>query len=178
MVKEKVEIVPVAHLVPYAENARVHSARQVDAIAKSLTEFGWLNPILADDNNVIIAGHGRIAAAKQLGMETAPVLRVSELTPEQVKAYRLADNRLAEMAQWDDDLLAPELDMLREADFDLTTIGFDDLVIEGSDSAPIFNPVEGPGEGEGLDHRTPVRNSDNGTSVTCPQCGFDFEFED
>jgi ParB-like chromosome segregation protein Spo0J len=96
---ETVEHWPLDRLIPYARNARTHSEDQVAQIAASIVEFGWLNPVLIDDAGSVIAGHGRLLAARKLGLEAVPVIRASHLTPAQVRAYRLADNRLAELEQ-------------------------------------------------------------------------------
>jgi DNA modification methylase len=104
-----IEIVPLASIVPYAGNPRAHADAQVDRIARSMDELGVINPIIVDKNNEIVAGHGRYAAAKKLGLAAVPIIRVSHLTPAHVKAFRIADNRLAELSLWDDKALAVEL---------------------------------------------------------------------
>jgi DNA modification methylase len=127
---ETVEHWPLDRVIPYARNARTHSDDQVAQIAASIVEFGWLNPVLVDDAGNVIAGHGRLLAARKLGLETVPIIRASHLTPAQVRAYRLADNRLAELSGWDEELLAAELEALRDEDVALTLLGFDDADIE------------------------------------------------
>jgi DNA modification methylase len=116
---------PVANLVPYARNSRTHSAAQVDKIAASIKEFGFLNPVIVDGENGIIAGHGRILAAQKLGLETVPTIEAAHLTDAQRKAYIIADNRLALDAGWNDEMLRVELQDLDAVDFDLTLTGFD-----------------------------------------------------
>lgn len=116
---------PVAALIPYANNARTHSDAQVAQIAASIREFGFTNPILVDGENGVIAGHGRLLAARKLGMELVPVIELAHLTPAQKRAYVLADNRLALNAGWDDDLLRLELGALQIEGFDLALTGFD-----------------------------------------------------
>lgn len=116
--------VPVADLIPYARNSRTHSPQQVDKIAASIREFGFLNPIIVDGNNGIVAGHGRVLAAQKLGMATLPCIEASHLTEAQRRAYVIADNRLALDAGWDNDLLKVELADLQAADFDLSLTGF------------------------------------------------------
>lgn len=118
-------------LLPYANNARTHSAEQIKQVAASIKEFGFTNPILIDENNVIIAGHGRLEAAKSLGMETVPVRILDNLTDDQKKAYVIADNQLALNAGWDIELLKIELEELKLNDFDLALTGFDDDFISG-----------------------------------------------
>ncbi len=121
--------VPVADLVPYARNARTHSDSQVAQIAASIREFGWTNPILVDGDRGIIAGHGRLLAARKLGMSDVPVIELAHLTPAQRRAYTLADNRLALSAGWDEELLGLEIAELRDLGFDLSLTGFDDVEI-------------------------------------------------
>jgi hypothetical protein len=114
----------VADLVPYARNARTHSDAQVARIAASIREFGWTDPILVDGDRGVIAGHGRLLAARKLGMDAVPVIELSHLSEAQKRAYVLADNRLALDAGWDEDLLRVELGDLRGLGFDLELTGF------------------------------------------------------
>jgi hypothetical protein len=150
---------PLDRLIPYARNARTHSDDQVAQIAASIVEFGWLNPVLIDEAGSVIAGHGRLLAARKLGLETVPVIRASHLTPAQVQAYRLADNRLAELSGWNEEMLAAELAALRDEDVDLGLLGFDDaeidrLLAESSEEAgaadeapePPDDPISRPGD--------------------------------
>lgn len=115
----------VASLVPYARNSRTHSAHQVDKIAASIREFGFLNPIIVDGQSGIIAGHGRVMAAQKLGLAELPVIEASHLTEAQKRAYVLADNQLALQAGRDQDLLALEIGELNELGIDLGSLGFD-----------------------------------------------------
>ncbi len=120
----------VADLIPYANNARTHSEAQVALIAGSIREFGFNNPVLVDGANGIIAGHGRVLAARKLGLDRVPVIELAHLTEVQKRAYILADNRLAEQAGWDRDLLALEVGALSELEIDLGSLGFDALEID------------------------------------------------
>ncbi len=122
---DKIEQWPTAKLVPYARNARTHSEAQVAQIAASIVEFGFTNPILAGSDGVIVAGHGRLAAAQKLGLAVVPVVVLDHLTPTQRRALVIADNRIAENAAWDDDLLRVELEALQDEGFDLDLTGFD-----------------------------------------------------
>lgn len=122
---ERMERRAVSGLVPYARNARTHSEAQVGRIAGSIREFGFNNPVLVDRENGIIAGHGRVLAAQKLGLAEVPVIELGHLSAAQKKAYILADNRLAEQAGWDDDLLALEVADLAELGIDLDAIGFE-----------------------------------------------------
>lgn len=115
----------IADLMPYAANARTHSPDQVAQIAASIQEFGWTNPVLIDEAGGIIAGHGRILAARELGMDDIPCIVLAGLTEVQKRAYILADNKLALNAGWDEDLLTLELGALKDLDFDLELTGFD-----------------------------------------------------
>ena len=116
---------PTEKLVPYARNARTHSEEQVAQIAASIVEFGFTNPILAGSDGVIVAGHGRLAAAQKLGLESVPVVVLDHLTPTQRRALIIADNRIAENAGWDDAMLRIELQSLQEDGFNLDITGFD-----------------------------------------------------
>ncbi len=130
---------PVSALIPYIRNARTHSEAQVAQIAASIREFGWTNPILVDGDSGVIAGHGRLLAARQLGLDEVPVIELAHLNDTQRRAYVLADNRLAENAGWDAELLRLELGELQTLDFDLALLGFgdeelQDLLAPGEDS--------------------------------------------
>ena len=116
--------ISVADLVPYARNSRTHSPQQVDKIAASIREFGFLNPIIVDGQNGIVAGHGRVLAAQKLGLSMLPVIEAGHLTEAQKRAYVIADNRLALDAGWDNDLLKIELQDLEAEGFDLSLTGF------------------------------------------------------
>ena len=122
---DKIEQWPTAKLLPYARNARTHSDDQVAQIAASIAEFGFTNPILAGSDGVIVAGHGRLAAAQKLGLELVPVVVLDHLTPTQRRALVIADNRIAENAGWDDAMLRIEIAALQDDDFDLSLTGFD-----------------------------------------------------
>lgn len=119
------EDVEIEKLKPYKNNARTHSDEQIEKIAKSMKEFGFINPVLVDGNLNVIAGHGRILGAKKLGMKEVPCLFIENLTEEQKRAYIIADNRLAEDAGWDKELLKIELEDLKNMNFDITLTGFE-----------------------------------------------------
>jgi len=121
----KIERIAVETLLPYAKNSRTHSDEQVAQIAASIKEFGFNNPILIDKENTIIAGHGRLMAARRVGMADVPCIRLGHLTETQRKAYIIADNRLALNAGWDNELLTIELNDLLEDGFALDILGFD-----------------------------------------------------
>jgi DNA modification methylase len=127
---EKVECWPLDRLIPHARNARTHSEDQIAQIAGSIAEFGFVNPVLVGDDGVIVAGHGRVLAARKLGLAEAPVIVLSHLTPTQRRALMIADNRIAENAGWDDEMLAAELTALRNEDIDLQLLGFDESELD------------------------------------------------
>lgn len=120
----EVEMLPVSALKPYSGNARTHSKKQVRQIAESISRFGFTNPVLVSDAGEIIAGHGRVMAAKELGIAAVPTLRLSHLSAEERRAYVLADNKLALNAGWDTEILAIELQALIDIEFDVTVTGF------------------------------------------------------
>lgn len=119
-----VEQVATGDLIPYARNARTHSPAQVAEISASVREFGWTNPVLIDEGNVIIAGHGRVMAAEQIGMDQVPCIRLADLSETQKRALRIADNKLALHAGWDEELLRLEIVDLQLEHFDITLTGF------------------------------------------------------
>ena len=121
----------VTDLIPYVNNSRTHSDEQVAQVAASIQEFGFTNPILIDEKSSIIAGHGRLMAARKLGLDSVPTIRLDGLTEAQKKAYVIADNQLALNAGWDLDLLKVEMENLQELDFNLDLLGFDDEFIDG-----------------------------------------------
>jgi DNA modification methylase len=133
---------PIKALVPYKRNARTHSKRQLHQIAESIRTFGFTNPILINAENTIIAGHGRVEATKQLGMKEVPTICLDDLSEDQIRAYILADNRLAENAGWDESILAIELQHLLSIDceFDVTVTGFEipeiDLILAQAEAKP------------------------------------------
>jgi DNA modification methylase len=137
----KIEWRSVETLIPYAKNARTHSDEQVAQIAGSIKEFGFNNPVLVDKENSVIAGHGRLMAARKLGMDKVPVVKLEHLTESQRKAYVLADNRIALNSGWDTSMLSLELQDLKD-DIDLSLLGFDPDELDA-----LLNPIE---ETEGL----------------------------
>jgi len=156
---EKVEHWPLDRLVPHARNARTHSEDQIAQIAGSIAEFGFVNPVLVGDDGVIVAGHGRVLAARKLGLAEAPVIVLSHLTPTQRRALMIADNQIAVNAGWNDEILAAELAALKEEAFDLDLLGFDDAELDrllatqlepedDADEAPELpaDPISRPGD--------------------------------
>ena len=133
----KIESLPIERLIPYARNSRTHSDAQIAQVAASIREFGFTNPVLIDAEDGIIAGHGRVMAARKLRLEKVPCIRLAHLSETQKRAYVIADNKLALNAGWDEEMLGLELADLREADFDLDLTGFDGDAIEA-----FLNPPE------------------------------------
>ena len=162
--------VPTASLVPYVRNARTHSPDQVDKIAASIREFGFLNPIITDGQNGIVAGHGRVMAAQKLGLDTLPTIDAAHLTEAQRRAYVLADNRMALDAGWDNDLLRIELQDLEAAGFDLTLTGFDLGELTVLFDNPTFAPGTEDDQGR-LDQIAPKM-------VTCPHCASEWDLRE
>jgi len=160
---DAIETWPLAKLQPYAKNAKMHGADQVAKIAASMAEFGWTVPCLVADDGELIAGHGRVLAATQLGLTEAPVIVLGHLTEAQRRAYRIADNKLTELGTWDEAMLSAELSDLLAEDYDLSLIGFDDAELkallagevdpeiasrEGEDDVPEApeTPISRPGD--------------------------------
>lgn len=141
---------PVAGLIPYARNSRTHSDAQVAQIAASIREFGFTNPVLVDGENGIIAGHGRVLAARKLDMPEVPCIELGHLSPAQRRAYIIADNKMALNAGWDDELLAIELGELQDDGFDLGLTGFSAGEI---DALLGLGEPEKPGAGGGIDYQ-------------------------
>jgi DNA modification methylase len=147
---DKIEQWPTAKLLPYARNARTHSEEQVAQIAASIAEFGFTNPILAGADGVIVAGHGRLAAAHKLGLALVPVVVLEHLSPTQRRALVIADNRIAENAGWDEAMLRIELVTLQDDDFDVSLTGFDADAL-----AELLADEDGNGDGETDDDAVP-----------------------
>ena len=152
----------ISSISPYANNPRIND-QAVEAVAASIREFGWKQPIVIDKDGVIVAGHTRLRAAKLLGETQVPCVVADDLTPKQIKAYRLADNKTGELAEWDMPLLEAELDELlgMDMDFDISQFGFD---LDEPDDVPDFQPAQQE-EQPRLDQKAPI---------TCPHCGQSF----
>ena len=145
----QIEYLDISQIESYDRNARLHSPEQVEQLVNSINEFGFTNPVLVDGDNVLIAGHGRLAAASEIGLDKVPAIRLENLSENQIKALRIADNQLALNATWDIDLLTAELAELNDDDFDLELLGFDDDFINGLLNEDDENVQDGYGSGEG-----------------------------
>jgi ParB-like chromosome segregation protein Spo0J len=157
----------VTELIPYVKNSRTHSDEQVAQIAASIKEFGWTNPILVDGSNGIIAGHGRLMAARKLGYTEVPTIELADLTETQKKAYIIADNRLALNAGWDNEMLKIEIADLLADGFTLSVLGFDTDELQKLLDVPDFEPATEDDQGK-LDELDPKW-------IACPHCGKEFD---
>lgn len=154
----------IDELVPYNRNARQHSLVQIICLKESISQFGFTNPVLIHFSGRIIAGHGRVEAAKQLGIKQVPCIVMHNMTDAQVKAYTIADNQLPSMATWDYDVLAAEIDELREEGFDMSKLGFtkeelDELCGSPDEDSEISEEEE--------------KKPDSDTTI-CPKCHHEF----
>ena len=168
--QHELETIHIADLSPYETNSRTHSKDQIQQIAFSIKEFGFTNPVLIDAENTIIAGHGRIEAAKQIGMNEVPCIRLSHLTEAQRKAYVIADNKLALNAGWDDALLRDEIESLQGLDYNIALLGFSDVELQEILGEVSFDPAseEDQGKLDQLDQKW----------VSCPHCGKEFDLRE
>jgi len=160
----KLEWRNIGEIIPYARNSRTHSEEQVAQIAASIKEFGWTNPVLIDEENGIIAGHGRLAAARKLGHTQIPVIELTGLSEAQKRAYVIADNKLALNAGWDTEMLVNELRDLDGIDLSLTGFTIDEInALQPVD----FDPATEEEQGK-LDQLDPKW-------IACPHCGKEFD---
>ncbi len=152
---------PIAELKPFENNSRTHSAEQIEQIKKSINEFGFTNPIIVDLDKNILAGHGRVQAAKELGLNKLPCIIVNGLTEAQKRAYIITDNQISLNSGWDMDLLRSEVDALKSLNFDIDLLALDDSFY--SFEEPIFEPAL-----EDYESEKPQKSS---KLTECPQCG-------
>ena len=157
---DKVSRRKVETLIPYARNARLHSEDQVAQIAASIREWGWTVPVLLDEHGGIIAGHGRVLAARKLAIETVPCMVARGWSDAQKAAYVIADNKIALNAGWDEVTLKAEIEALQAMDFDIPTIGFSSSEIDD-----LFKQIEAPDDFPGY-------GEDINTEHKCPKCGY------
>jgi ParB-like chromosome segregation protein Spo0J len=159
---DDVTIRPLNDIVPYGENPKEHPQEQVDKIASSIRRFGWDQPIVVDGDGTIIKGHGRYQAAQKLGLMEVPVIEQLDLSDAEARAARIADNRVAE-SEWNDDLLAVELELVEESDMPIETTAFDE-----SESGEYLDPpdLEVPDEFDEIDEE------DIEFEHECPECGY------
>jgi len=179
---------PIASLIPYDRNPKTHPDSQINQLVESIKEWGWTVPILIDEGDNVIAGHGRLYAAQKLEMDEVPCLVIGGLSESQKKAYIIADNKLGENGDWDMGLYFTELRELSERGFDLSVIGTD-IDIGSLNYSPDLEPMTEYPEIESRDienannninNNTAKFNADrslNGTEVVCPNCAHQFKFE-
>lgn len=177
---EQLTMVPINDLIPYALNAKKHGVKQINQIRASLREFGFVTPVLIDFDNNIIAGHGRVEAARAEGMSEVPCVLVTNLTEAQRKAYILADNRLNETSVWDKDLLKIELNGLAALDFDVGIVGFDAECLKEIEVNACTRAAPGQSEAKDSDAASSSELDPPETPYTyrCPECGFEFVIEE
>ncbi len=157
---------PLEKVIPYERNARVHSPEQVKQIAASIREFGWRQAILVDKAGVIIAGHGRLEGGREAGETLVPVIVNRDLTEAQVKALRIADNKIAENSTWDDALLAIEMADLADLGISLDLTGFSTEEVDKMIASALGDdPGDAPSEFKRADPNAPTQHK-------CPQCGY------
>ena len=163
---KKIEYIAINDLIPYVNNARVHSEEQILQIASSIKEFGFNNPVLIDKGNGIIAGHGRVYAARKLGLEEIPVIRIEHLSKAQKKAFIIADNKIALNASWNHEILALEFSELTSENFNIELTGFigDDL------NEIMFNENEIQNAPDSFKDVDEIE-----LEKKCPRCGFEFD---
>jgi site-specific DNA-methyltransferase (adenine-specific) len=162
----KIVNIKTAKLIPYINNPR-NNVAAIDKVAASIKEFGFQQPIVIDDENVIIAGHTRYLAAQKLGLSEVPVTVAKDLSDYQIKAYRIADNRVAQESSWDDELLQIELGDLESNDYDLELTGFDADEIQILLNGPDYEPASIDAQNN-LDQLEPIY-------CVCPKCGAEFD---
>jgi ParB-like chromosome segregation protein Spo0J len=166
--KSDIEVRDRDSIIPYGENPKEHPTEQVDKIASSIQRFGWDQPIVVDGNGTIIKGHGRYQAAGKLGLNEVPVIEQSELSETEVRAARIADNRVSE-SDWNDELLEVELDLLDDSDLSTESTGFDDDELdEYIGPPPEFEPASADDQPE----------LDDTNRVECPECKHEFNPND
>lgn len=160
----QIEYIQTVDLVPYVNNPRLNDGEAVDKVAASIKEYGFKSPIIVDKDNVIIAGHTRYKAAKKLNLDTVPIIKADDLTPTQIKAFRIADNKVSEFSAWDNELLTLELEELQELDIDIELTGF-----ETSEIDELLINFEAGTEDEQGD-LSKLEDKEEKT-VCCPKCG-------
>lgn len=169
-ISNKIEIVETEKLIPYHNNPKEHPPEQIDKIASSIKNYGFVQPLVIDSENEIIIGHGRLKAAKKLGLEEIPVVVKGDLNEAQVKALRIADNKVAE-SEWNMEALAVEFDELEFEEFDLNLTGFEEVeqegIMEELDIDEFFDKDETDDE--------EMSNTEDKEVVVCPRCGEEIE---
>lgn len=166
--KSQIAYIAISELQEYKNNPRTHDEAQVAQVAASIREFGFTNPVLVDADDGIIAGHGRVLAARKLGLAEVPCIRLAHLTETQKRAYIIADNKLALNSGWDDELLALELTDLHSDAFDMALLGFGPHELEIAMGLEVDLPVPESSSKE-------IDPDDYNMGCKCPKCGFEFD---
>lgn len=178
-----IKMLPISEIIPYDRNPRQHPQSQIEELKNSIRQWGWTIPVLVDEVNVVIAGHGRLFAAKELGIEKVPCLVAGDWSEEQKKAYVIADNKLAENSSWDQAKYVSELKSLDDVGFDLTLAGLDSDFVENFSFSPNLTPMTNFSDvtsdqiqkaSESVSDISP--KVEKIVNLTCPHCGEDFEF--
>lgn len=164
----QIEYLDINEVIPYVNNPRQNDGEAVDKVAASIMEFGFKSPIIVDKNNVVIAGHTRLKGAKKLKLDKVPIIRADDLTPAQVRCYRIADNKVSEYSSWDNELLSIELEGLQELDFDLNLTGIEDWEIDN-----LLNPVSDDDLQEFFIEKEQKEKEPK--KIKCPLCNGEFE---
>lgn len=164
----QIEYISTDKIIPYANNPRINDGEAVDRVASSIAEYGFKNPIIIDKNNIIICGHTRFKAAKKLGIDNVPVIRADDLTPAQIKSFRVAENRVSEYAKWNNELLTLELQELQELEFDLDLTGFEKWELDN-----LLNPISDEDLQDFFVEKEEKPKEPK--KVQCPECGCEFE---
>lgn len=163
----KIEYINIGEIIPYVNNPR-HNEAAIDKVASSIKEFGFNSPIILDKENVIIAGHTRYKAAQKLKLETVPCVYADDLTKAQVKAYRLADNKVSEYAEWDNELLTAELEQLKELEYSLDLTGFEDWETDN-----LLDSITEDDLQDFFEEKEPKEKAHK--KIKCPFCNGEFE---
>ena len=166
----KIENIALDALIPYARNSRTHSDAQVAQVAASIVEFGFTNPVLIDAQGGIIAGHGRVMAARKLAMDKVPCIRLGHLSEAQKRAYVIAGNKLAANAGWDEQMLALEFKDLQDMGFDVGLSGF-----ELEDIGKLLDSLDAPKNTVQPSSAKEINPDDYQMGCQCPKCGFEFD---
>ena len=164
----QIEYLKIEDVIPYANNPRNNDDEAVERVASSIKEYGFKNPLIVDKDNVIVAGHTRYKAAKRLGIDSIPTIKADDLTPAQIKAFRLADNKVSEYSSWNNEMLAIELEELQEFDFELNSTGFEDWELDN-----LLNPVTDDDLQDFLIEKESKPKEPK--KIKCPSCGCEFE---
>lgn len=157
----KIEVVSIGDIKPHPRNSRVHSEAQIAQLVRSLETFGWVKPIVVDEKDMVVAGHGMLLAATARGDKKVPIIRVKDLTAQQRRAYMIADNKLAANSDWDTSILADELRGLSGEDFDILLTGFS----KGELEKMLSEEDEAPEDFDEKDETVPTKHK-------CPKCGY------